>query len=409
MSVARRTRILYINHTGLMSGAEHVLLNLLGGLDRERFEPIVLCPGYGGLATEILALGVEWIPIPTVYTRFSWRSGQLQSVGSMIRAVSAVRRQIQALSPDFVHANSTRAGIVAVLAAAGTGKRVIWHVHDTLPRHPLGTAIRVLALLAANSSVVAVSQATAKAFRGRLPLKRKVRTIYNGVDLSRFPLKSPGGSTFRTRLAIPPESFLVCTVGQICRRKGLLELVDAMRRLHTEAPNLHLAVVGRVVFRHEEKYFSELRAAVRASGLEDRVHFVGAMSDVASVLQASDLLVLNSKDEPFGLVLVEAMSTGTPVIATRVGGIPEIVTDSENGWLVEPGDSQALAARLLEVSRDRARLDRVAQVAYQTTCPRFAMERFHGDWTRYYAELDPNSAAEWNLRQRPLIAGTSNN
>lgn len=409
MSAARRTRILYVNHTGLMSGAEHVLLNLLRGLDRSRFEPIVLCPGYGGLANEILQLGVEWVPIPTVHARFSWRSGQLRSIGSLVHTIKAVRSQIRALSPDFIHANSTRAGIVATLAAAGTGRKVIWHVHDTLPRHPLGTGIRALVLLCRTSSVVGVSEATARAFRGRLPLKTRVRTIYNGVDLSRFPLKSPGSTGFRARLAIPPESFLVCTVGQICQRKGLLELVDAVRRVHSRVPHLHLAVVGRVVFRHEEKYFGELRAAVRNWGLEDRVHFVGPMNDVASVLQDADLLVLNSKDEPFGLVLIEAMSSGTPVVATRVGGIPEIVTDSENGWLVNPGDSQALAARLIELSGDRALLKQAAEVARQTTCPRFAMERFHSDWTRFYTELDPRAASEWNLSHRALIAGTGHN
>lgn len=409
MSAARRTRILYVNHTGLMSGAEHVLLNLLRGIDRARFEPIVLCPGYGGLASEILQLGIEWIPIPTVHTRFSWRAGQFRSMGSLVSAVRAVRHQIRALSPDFVHANSTRAGIVASLAAAGTGKEVIWHIHDTLPRNPLGTAIRAFALLGRKTSVVAVSQATANAFRGRLPSKREVRTIYNGVDLSRFPLKSAGESAFRTRLAIPADSFLVCAIGQICERKGLLELVDAVRGLRTQAPNLHLAIVGRVVFRHEEKYLSQLRSAVRASGIEDRVHFVGELSDVSPALQAADLLVLNSRDEPFGLVLIEAMSCGTPVLAARVGGIPEIVTDSENGWLVDSGDTHALATKLLALSRDRIALAQVADAARETTCPKFSLQRFHGDWTKFYGELDPHSASEWNLHRRPLIARTGQN
>lgn len=411
MTAGNKTRILYVNHTGLMSGAEQVLLNLLRGLDRNRFEPIVLCPGYGGLATEILQLGVEWFPIPMVHARFSLRSGgHFQAVGSLFRAIKAVRHQIKLLSPDFVHANSTRAGLIATLAATGMSRRVIWHIHDTLPRHhPLGTAIRSFALMARNTSVVAVSQSTAKAFCGHLPLQAKVRTIYNGVDLSKFPPKSSGRSVFRTRLAIPADSFLVSAVGQICERKGLLGLVDAIGRLRMQVPQLHLAVVGRVVFRHEEKYFTALRGAVRTAGIEDRVHFVGELGDVAPALQASDLLVLNSKDEPFGLVLIEAMSSGTPVLATRVGGISEIVADGENGWLVNSGDTQALAAKLLALSQDPAALDQASAVARVTTCPQFSLERFHGDWARFYTELDPHAISEWNIRRRPLIAGTGHN
>ena len=95
--------------------------------------------------------------------------------------------------------------------------------------------------------------------------------------------------------------------------------------------------------------------ASRLLGIENRVHFTGELCDVSGVLQASDLLVLNSRDEPFGLVLIEAMACGTPVLATRVGGIPEIVTDSENGWLIESGDPAALASTLLELSRNVSR------------------------------------------------------
>jgi L-malate glycosyltransferase len=108
---------------------------------------------------------------------------------------------------------------------------------------------------------------------------------------------------------------------------------------------------------------------------------------VSALLQAADLLVLNSREEPFGLVLIEAMSSGTPVLATRVGGIPEIVRDDENGWLVEEGDTAGLASKLAELSLSKVKLEQAAQRARELTCPQFSLERFRSQLQVFYAEL----------------------
>jgi glycosyltransferase involved in cell wall biosynthesis len=104
-------------------------------------------------------------------------------------------------------------------------------------------------------------------------------------------------------------------------------------------------------------------------------------------MQAADLLVLNSHDEPFGLVLVEAMSSGTPVLATRVGGIPEIVEDGENGWLIDKADTAGLARKLLELAGNRKLLEKVARQAHDLTCPQFSLEKFLARIEDCYAGL----------------------
>ena len=410
MSLSRKNRLLYINHTGMVSGAEKVLINILRGLDRARYEPCVLCPAQGELAAAIRAEGAEWFPLPAMNARFARRPDRvLQSMVSLFKTVSAMRKQIGMLNPDLIHANSVRAGIAASLAAIGTGKPVIWHVHDTLPKHTVSAAIRAFAFLNRSIRIIAVSQSTADSFTGTLPFKSRVRTIHNGTDLRRFPQKQPGRSAFRESIAVSDHQFLVCAVGQICRRKGLLELLNAFKQIHTQAPDMHLAIVGKVVFRHEETYLDALRSAAREPGIEHRVHFTGELGDVSPALQAADLLVLNSSDEPFGLVLIEAMASGTPVLATRVGGVPEIVTDQQNGWLIESGDAGALPLRLLELSRNRSALAEVAERALNTTCPKFSLERFQGDLMKFYAELDPGTDLTWDMRNRPALARRGNN
>jgi L-malate glycosyltransferase len=336
------------------------------------------------------AEGVAWLRMPVVEARFTWRPDQiLKAATSLSRAIVALRRTLVRLHADIVHANTLRAGIVTSLALIGTKKRAVWHVHDILPRHPLSWAIRVLAVLLRPAGIIAVSDATARAFCGPFSFKGKVTTIYNGTDLSRFPLKSAESLRLRSEMGIPEDAFLVCAVGQICARKGLLELVKAFEQIAARTPGMHLAIAGRVVFVHEEKYFKTLLRAVAEPGILERVHFTGELGDVSGLLQAADLLVLNSVEEPFGLVLVEAMSSGTPVLATRVGGIPEIVTDQQNGWLIEKADTPGLARKLLELSQNKSLLERVAQCARDETCARFSLEKFQSRLQEFYAELMP--------------------
>jgi glycosyltransferase involved in cell wall biosynthesis len=396
-----RMRILYVNHTGNVSGAERVLLDILQGLDRNRYEPIMLCPNEGRLRREVRASDVECRELPTVGARFSLRPDQLiRSIASMCGAILTLRRQVSEIKPDLVHANTIRSGISSTLATVGTTTPVLWHVHDILPKHPLSAAIRLLARISNRTHIVAVSHATARAFSGAMDFGGRARTIHNGVDLEKFPVKASGLSPFRRKLEIPQGSFLVCAVGQICERKGLRELIDAFQRICRSAPQMHLAIVGAVVFKHEEPYFNALRELADKSHCPERIHFTGELSDVSDVLQGADLLVLNSRQEPFGLVLVEAMSSGVPVVATRVGGIPEIVTDRVNGWLIEPGDSIGLASKLLVLSADRHALEEVAQVARRTTCPQFAMQRFHNNLARLYSEFDEKETVSYTTPAR---------
>lgn len=389
MTFVRQRRIVFVNHTGQVSGAETILLHMLRGLDRERFTPAVVCPEEGDLARAVRAEGVQCVPIPALQARFTARPDRLlRYLSSMAGVVGGLRKTIRSLEPDIVHANTVRAGIAVTLATAGTGLTVLWHAHDILPRHPLSSAIRTLAFLSPRTRIIGVSQAAARAFCGALPFKDRVQVIYNGADLTRFPTKKAGDAPLKRELGISPDSFLVCAVGQICERKGLRELVEAFAHCDTASPPMHLAFAGKPLFAHDQRYYEELLVQVKAAGLQGRVHFLGQRRDVPAILRSADLLVLNSLEEPFGLVLVEAMASGTAVLASRVGGIPEIVTDSQNGWLVDKGNTSRLAAKLQELSHDPDMLARVSRVALESTCPRFSLTQFHAQLRLFYERLE---------------------
>jgi len=381
-------RVAYVSHTGAVSGAEMMLLNMVRGLNRAPYQPSAICPAEGDLARLLEAEGITCKPLPAVQARFTWRPDRLfKAATSLTRAILVLRRTFSQIRPDIVHANSLRAGIVASVASIASGRKVVWHVHDNLPRHVLSSLIRVAALLLRPARIVTVSHATAKAFCGPYSFKGTVLTIHNGVDLRRFPLKGANRLLLRDALGVPRDAFLVCVVGQICARKGLLELIWAFGMARAHAPQMHLVVAGSVVFEHERAYCDELNRAAAAPQIAGSVHFTGRVQNVSELLQMADLLVLNSHEEPFGLVLIEAMSSGTPVLATRAGGIPEIVTNEENGWLVDKADTAGLARKLLELARNKEPLERAARRAHDVTCPQFSLERFQAKVQDCYAGL----------------------
>ena len=390
---SRRQRILYLNHTGKVSGAEKVLLSILRGIDRTRCEPVVLCPAGGGLNELVAALDVPQFPIPEMRARFTMRPIRLLGyLASTVKTILAIRTLVLKIDPDFIHANTVRSGIAATLATLFTSITVVWHVHDSLPQHPLSVPIRLLALWSSRVQILAVSRATAMAFAGGHASAGKIRVLYNGVDLDNFPHKSLGQPALKRELRLPSDTFLICAVGQICARKGLRKLIEVFATIHPIAPHAHLAIVGKAVFAHEQEYRDELVRMAEALGVATHVHFTGERRDIANVLQSADLMVLNSVDEPFGLVLVEAMSCGTPVLATRVGGIPEIVSDGETGWLVESGDSDALAERLLELTMGgSSAAEDVARRARKEVCPQFSLRSFLSNLHLFYAELPVTS------------------
>ncbi len=372
-----RLRILFYNHTGLTSGAERVLLNTLAGLDRSSFDPIAACPMEGDLTGLLHAAGVPTVPVGVLEARFTSSPSMLiHYLRSFAAVISSFRASVKAVAPDVLHANSVRAGLVATLATIGTGIPVIWHVHDDLPKHPISSLIRISGYLSRRTMFFAVSKATAAAFAGKLSFGNRLQVLYNGIDLKRYPVKTSTASSFRDELGLTEDDFLISAVGMINPRKGLSGLLDAFKVVYDAVPNAHLAIVGAPIFNRDDLHLADLQDKTRALGIEDRVHFTGPRKDVPVVLRSSDLLVLNALVEPFGLVLVEAMSSGTPVLASRVGGIPEIVTDNETGFLVPPADSKALAARLLELIADPAARWRVASAALLKVCPRFSQERY---------------------------------
>ena len=391
-------KVLFYNHTGKVSGAERVLLMILARLDHTRFQSVVLCP-HGPLVRMARSFGVRTVPIDSLSARFTARPDRLvKYLASFVRLIRAARAAVRAESPGIVHANSIRAGLVMTAATIGMKVRVVWHVHDLLPRHPLSTAIRIVAVAFARTEIVAVSEAVADAFRGELPrrlaARMRVTVIHNAVDLELFQPNSSKRSTTRRSLEFSEQELLVGTVGQLTPRKGQLELIEAFAEIARDFPTAKLVIVGEALFNRDFQYADALKKAAQQLGVADRVFFLGQREDVPDVTRALDVAVINSRAEPFGLTVVEAMSAGTPVLATAVDGIQEIIEDRSTGWLVKSGDRHSLVEglrSLLAAPQLRAEL---STTALSSVRARFAADRFMSDFHNFYRGVATKLASQ---------------
>jgi glycosyltransferase involved in cell wall biosynthesis len=405
-------KLLFYNHTGQVSGAERVMLMILERFDRQRFDTVLLCPAAGQLSAMARKLDVKTIAAGELKARFTLRPDRLiRYFASFFKTIRDARARVIEEAPEAIHANSIRGGLVMSVATFGLGMPIVWHAHDLLPRHPLSSAIRLLCLASRRNRIIAVSQAVASRFRGRLfnlfSQRVPVTVIHNAVDDERFQPSSDGGRRARYALGFTDEQLLVGTVGQLTPRKGQLELIQAFAEVARDFPTAALLIVGEALFNRDSEYAEKLKSTAENLGIADRVHFLGQREDVAALVPAMNLVVVNSRSEPFGLTVVEAMASGTPVLATAVDGIAEIIRHDTNGLLIDSGNQAALIASLRRLMFDANLRRRLAAQALRDVRVRFSSARFVHSFQSMYHDLSLENRIPHPKSTRPLAVKLS--
>ena len=375
-----KIRVLQIVTRLAVRGVPHHVLNLAAGLDKKRYQTVVLAgrsdPGEGSLLDEARSRGITVMELPLLQRRID----PLLDA----RAFIAIYRLMRAGRYHLVHTHISKAGFIGRLAARCAGVPVVVHtyhgwVQELHDRNAAGRLLLACEKLAARSSdaAIAVSHSVVEdALHNGIGTRSLYSVVPNGVDLTRFPA-SRMPSQRRSAEGTP----VVGAIGSMTPEKGFEVLLDAMVEVKRRFPEVRLYAIGDGPLR------AELEGRAQHLGLGETVRFLGRVEDVRPWLHTFDMVVQPSLREGQGLALLEAMAAGCPVIASRVGGIPEFVEDQQTGILITPGDSGALAGAVCELAGDECRRQLLANAARERVRSGYSLEGMIGGVERVYERL----------------------
>jgi glycosyltransferase involved in cell wall biosynthesis len=349
-----RPRTLQLLATGGNGGAQESYTGLLLRLDRSKYEVRALSLSKGSAVQRLQRLG---IPVDVL---------DCTDDEATIRELTAYLRRNEI---DLVHAHMFRAEVIGTRAAVAAGTPVIMAtVHSSRTRSPEDVAELAALTRHMDRLIVPSASIEAKVRReGRGGARFSV--IPNGVDLSRFSAPT-APCTLRNDFAIPGNALLIGVVARLEAEKGHRFLIEAMPAVVEGAPDAWLAIVG------EGSLADELRAQAAAlpEPARDRIVFTGRRDDISAVTADLDIAVLPSLREAQGISILEAMARRKPVVASRVGGVPEVITDGVDGLLVPPADPQALVGAITRLASHQELRRGLAEAGYQTVVDRFSVD-----------------------------------
>lgn len=350
-------RIVHLmNHCRFGHGNVHAAVDLACAQAARGDEPWI-ASGHGEFEPLLAANGVAFVPIDQEH----------RTPAKLATALWRLDRLIRRVRPDIVHAHMMSGAVLGAIEKRLTGVPLVTTVHNAFERHAI--------LMRVGDRVIAVSDAVSAGMIARGVPAARMRTVLNGT------LGAPRRDFFgqeRYDVARPSLGFL----GGLHDRKGLPDLIAAFGIVAASHPDVTLNVFGDGPAR------ADYEAAAAALPMHARIRFWGEVRDTKSALAAIDIFVLPSHAEPFGLVLTEAREAGCAIVANDVDGVPQVLDYGAAGLLVPPRDPPAMAAAILSLLTDDARMA-AAKAAARANLDRWSVDRVAAETDAVYRELVP--------------------
>jgi glycosyltransferase involved in cell wall biosynthesis len=364
--------------------AQHVI-HLTARLPRDRFESLLLAgresPSEGDMRDLAARSGVQPIVVPGLGRRIS-PAGDARSLLFLIRCFRRFR-------PHLVHTHTAKAGAIGRLAARICGVPIVVHTYHGHVFHgyfsrPLTAAFLAVERMLARSTtrLLTVSESVKQELeRYGIGRPGQVTVLPLGLDLERFVGCERHAGWLRREIGAGERTPLIGIVARLVPIKRHDDFLDAAARLQTRWPDARFLIVG------DGERRAPLEAAARRHGLADRVTFLGWRRDLDRIYADLDVVVLTSANEGSPVSLIEAMAAARPVVATRVGGVPDLVEHGVNGLLVPPGDPPAVADAITTLLADADRRRAMGNAGRKRVRDAHGVDRLVADVDRLYSEL----------------------
>ena len=374
----------------IMGGAQNIVLDLLQRIDKGKFESFLLSGSEADTRFSKLnniESNNHLLFLPELVREINIRMD--------VKAVAKLTAILCSVKPDIVHCHTYKAGVIGCIAAKLAGvKAVIFTPHGhifergaNIPGVPTNRFslfglywLTRFAQMCADKVTALSDIDMAHQVRISLAPAGKYCVIRNGINLGNMKNIS-NGSSFRKQLGISSDTAIVGTVGRLTSEKGYRFLVEAMAKVRERFSKVILLIVGKGALEQE------LVSLTHKHFLQDCVRFLGEVDDVALPLSAMDVYVQPSLYESQGLAMIEAMAARKSVVATNVGGIPDVVKDGETGLLVPPADPTALADAIITLLKDRDMAKRFGEAGYQRVEKFYSVDNMVRNYENLYLDL----------------------
>lgn len=359
---------------------------LSSSLDGDKFSTKVvygsLAEGEGSLEHLMREQGIDAVAVPELGREIS----PLDDIRAFFKILDVIRKE----RPDIVHTHTAKAGTLGRLAAALCGVKVKVHTfHGNVFRHYFGPAKtaffigveRFLGLFTDKVIVLSQRQKDDIVREFKVVPESKCAVVPLGVDLARLKNTQDSGRGMRRELSVPDSCVLIGIIGRLVPVKNHGMFITAASEVRRRRPDLDAAfvIVG------DGEMSGALKGLAESLGVADRVRFAGWREDLAALYGALDIVALTSLNEGTPLALIEAMAAGKPVIATSVGGVPDIIEDGANGILVKNNDISAFAERLIALIEDKGLRQRLGSEGLKRSA-RFSKDKLVDNMTKLYMD-----------------------
>jgi glycosyltransferase involved in cell wall biosynthesis len=348
-------------------GGETQVLGLTLELIRMGHRAELICDPEGRLWARAQAAGVKCYPLRV-------RNAIDVAAGLRLRAL------LTRGNYDVVHFHTARAHALAPYAAGASRLRVVTRRMDYAPGRLSARCLYNHAV----DGVIAISAGVAEPLVSAGVARNRIRIVPSGVDCARFaPPEDSERQAARTKLGLSPREIAIGAVGTLTPRKGHRVLIEALAIARERTGDAGLrCLIGGAGPLHDE-----LATLARDRGCANRLQMLGALDDTRTLLAALDIFTMPSLNEGLGIAALEALAMGLPIVASAVGGLPEVVEDGVSGILFKPGDPQALAAGLIDLAMNPARRIAAGAAARQRAIARFSVEAMVQGNLDYYRYL----------------------